>query len=54
MTFKIIRDPILGYLELREDDLEFIDSEQFQRLRHIRQTGSHTVYPSANHTRCCM
>jgi len=40
-----------GYITLCENDLHIIDTPLFQRLKRIRQTGAHFVYPSANHTR---
>lgn len=48
---KIIRDVVHGYIPLTQEDVEIIDTSHFQRLRHIKQTGAHSVYPSANHTR---
>lgn len=51
MSTKIIRDPVHGYVDINSDDLKFIDTFAFQRLRRIRQSGCYTVYPSANHTR---
>lgn len=48
---KIIRDVVHGYIPLRPLDIEIIDTPNFQRLRHIKQTGAHSVYPNANHTR---
>ncbi|MBU7006361.1 HD domain-containing protein [Phosphitispora fastidiosa] len=51
MKTKIFRDPVHGYVQINENDLKFIDTLAFQRLRRIRQSGCHTVYPSANHTR---
>lgn len=51
MKTKILRDSVHGYVSITEDDLKIIDTLVFQRLRRIRQSGCHTVYPSANHTR---
>lgn len=49
---KIIRDPIHGDVFLTEDEMKIVDSEEFQRLRRIKQLGmTYLVYPSANHTR---
>lgn len=49
---KVIRDSIHKDIYLDEKELEIIDSEEFQRLRNIKQTGlTYLVYPSANHTR---
>ncbi|ACV24573.1 HD domain-containing protein [Methanocaldococcus fervens] len=49
---KVIRDSIHKDIYLSEDELKVVDSEEFQRLRNIKQTGlTYLVYPSANHTR---
>jgi len=49
---KVIRDSIHKDIYVNEDELKVIDSEEFQRLRNIKQTGlTYLVYPSANHTR---
>jgi len=49
---KLIRDPIHGYIEPSETQLEIISSPIFQRLRYISQTGlaSH-IYPGMTHNR---
>jgi HD superfamily phosphohydrolase len=47
-----IKDPIYGYIYIREAERKIIDSFPFQRLRRIRQlAGAEYVYPAANHTR---
>jgi len=47
-----IRDPIHGFIELSDEEMEIIDSAPFQRLRRIRQLATtYLVYPSAEHTR---
>ncbi len=47
-----IRDPIHGFIELNDWELEIIDHPVFQRLRRIRQLGlTDMVYPGATHTR---
>lgn len=47
-----IRDPIHRFIELNEQEREIVDSEAFQRLRHLRQLAfAYLVYPSATHTR---
>lgn len=52
MNEKFIKDSIYGFIKADEPFLEIIDSEPFQRLRHIKQLGlSYLVYPSANHSR---
>ncbi|CAG8591211.1 4571_t:CDS:10, partial [Cetraspora pellucida] len=49
---KIIRDPIHGYITFKKWAVEFIDTEEFQRLRDIKQLGtSYYVFPSACHNR---
>ena len=48
----ILRDPVHGDIELERDELRLVDTEQFQRLRGIKQLGSAAlVYPGATHTR---
>ncbi len=48
----ILRDPVHGDIELSRDELRLVDTEQFQRLRGIKQLGSACfVYPGAVHTR---
>jgi len=52
MNEKFIKDSIYGFIKITEPFIEIIDSEPFQRLRHIKQLGlSYLVYPSANHSR---
>lgn len=47
-----IRDPIHGFIDLREVERHAIDVSVFQRLRDIRQLAmTHLVYPGALHTR---
>jgi HD superfamily phosphohydrolase len=47
-----IKDPIHGYIELNEPEIDIVDSPQFQRLRRIRQlSAAHLTYPGAEHTR---
>lgn len=49
---KRIRDPVHGDIELTAEEMRVIDTEQFQRLRGIKQLGpAYLVYPAANHTR---
>ncbi|GJP51271.1 hypothetical protein CLOM_g10444 [Closterium sp. NIES-68] len=49
---KLFNDPIHGHITVDKTCLSFIDTCEFQRLRHIRQLGvCNYVYPSANHTR---
>lgn len=46
------RDPIYGFIAVKELEKRLIDTRPFQRLRHIRQLGTtFLVYPGANHTR---
>jgi len=48
---KIIRDLTHGYISINENDLLFIDTPLFQRLKRIKQTSVHVVYPNATHSR---
>lgn len=49
---KIFRDPIYGYISIREDFCkDFIDTSIFQRLRRIEQTSMRVLYPTAHHDR---
>lgn len=63
-TFHIIKDPVHGSMQFTEEENNwlkpFIDSHNFQRLRHIKQLGmADLVFPGAVHTRfnhalgCC-
>lgn len=48
----IIKDEIHGNIELNELEKKIIDTEDFQRLRRIKQLAmTYLVYPSATHTR---
>lgn len=50
--YKIVRDPIHGFVGLSEKEIEIIDTPVFQRLRRIKQlANSYLVYPGAVHTR---
>ncbi len=52
LIVKRIRDPIYGYVNITDLELEIVDSPFIQRLRYIRQLQiAHLVYPSATHTR---
>lgn len=47
-----LRDPIHGFIELSELELEIVDSIPFQRLRNIKQLATtYLVYHGAEHTR---
>jgi len=49
---KLIRDPVHGYIEIPKELFPtIIDTPQFQRLRHIRQTGYSAFFPGASHNR---
>ena len=48
---KIIRDLTHGYVSINENDLLFIDTPLFQRLKRIKQITAHVVYPNATHSR---
>jgi len=48
----IIKDPLYGFITISEPFKSLMETEQFQRLRNIKQLGqSYIVYSSANHTR---
>ncbi|KAJ2794665.1 hypothetical protein H4R21_005419 [Coemansia helicoidea] len=47
-----VNDPVHGYIGLSADMLQFIDTPQFQRLRHLKQLGTaYFVFPGASHNR---
>lgn len=48
----VLRDPVHGDIYLSEEELQVIDTPEFQRLRGVRQLGAaYLVYPGALHTR---
>ncbi|MCL2717253.1 MAG: HD domain-containing protein [Lachnospiraceae bacterium] len=48
MSYKKIKDPIYGYIEVNEKIVNnVIDTAAFQRLRNIRQTGYASLYPAS-------
>lgn len=51
-NIKFIRDPIYGFIELKNSEIRLLSSPFLQRLRRIKQLGNtHLVYPSACHSR---
>jgi len=47
-----IKDPLYGYIRLKDSEKNIIDATSVQRLRRIKQlSGAEYVYPAANHTR---
>ncbi|KAK1568115.1 hypothetical protein Q3G72_020768 [Acer saccharum] len=49
---KHVHDNVHGNIYLDSLSLKFIDTEQFQRLRDLKQLGmTHMVYPGATHSR---
>lgn len=49
---KSISDPIYGTVPLTELELKIIDTQVFQRLRHVEQLGlANYVFPSADYSR---
>ncbi|KAK9717246.1 hypothetical protein K7432_006361 [Basidiobolus ranarum] len=49
---KFVNDPIHGYININEYCLDVIDTEQFQRLRDLKQVGpAYFVFPGASHNR---
>ena len=52
MDGKKIYDPIHGFIPVKPHLLSIIDTQEFQRLRDLKQLGAtHYVFPSATHTR---
>ena len=52
MTFKRIRDPLYGFVQADDQDLNLIDHKLVQRLRWVSQLPlEQLVYPSAQHSR---
>ena len=50
--YKVIKDNVHGYIKVPIDFVEqFIDTDIFQRLRGIEQTGMRILYPAARHDR---
>lgn len=50
--FSVLRDPVHGDVYLTHDELELIDTPEFQRLRGVKQLGhAYLVFPGALHTR---
>lgn len=48
----IIKDAVHGYISIPKPIMrEIIDTETFQRLKNIEQTGMEALYPSATHNR---
>ena len=46
------RDPIHNFIEIRELELDIINSKPFQRLRNIKQLAlTYYIYHGAEHTR---
>lgn len=49
---KAVFDNVHGNIYLDQEILKFVDTEQFQRLRDLKQLGlAHMVYPGAVHSR---
>ncbi|KAH9621159.1 hypothetical protein KSS87_006346 [Heliosperma pusillum] len=52
LSSKLVKDNVHGFIPLDQLALQFIDTEQFQRLRELKQLGVvHMVYPGAVHSR---
>ncbi|MEQ1634349.1 MAG: HD domain-containing protein, partial [Planctomycetota bacterium] len=48
----VLREPIHGDIELSREETRLIDTQEFQRLRGIKQLGfAYLVFPGAMHTR---
>ena len=51
-SYKSIRDPLYGFINLSKKETEIIDTYAFRRLQNIKQLShAYVVYPSAVHTR---
>nr|MBA3286088.1 HD domain-containing protein [Nitrosopumilus sp.] len=51
-TDKLINDPVHGHYQIPKYCCEFIDTEQFQRLRNLKQLGCcYYCFPGASHNR---
>src|SRR6056297_454996 len=49
---RAIKDSVHDYIEVEGVAADLLDTEAFQRLRHVKQLSTvRLVYPSANHTR---
>mgnify|MGYP000868653467 CR=1 FL=1 len=52
LNWKLVKDPIYGYIKFNNFEKDLIDTPIFQRLRNIRQQGmGYLTYPGATHTR---
>ncbi|KAK9675559.1 hypothetical protein RND81_11G015100 [Saponaria officinalis] len=52
LSSKLVMDNVHGFIPIDQLALQFIDTEQFQRLRDLKQLGlTHMVYPGAVHSR---
>ncbi|RLG78136.1 MAG: hypothetical protein DRO12_00245 [Thermoprotei archaeon] len=50
--YKIVKDPVHGYIRIYAHELPIVDTLAFQRLRRIKQLSmAYLVYPGAQHTR---
>ncbi len=50
--YKIVKDPVHGYIKIYEHEIPVVDSHPFQRLRRVKQLAvADLVYPGAVHTR---
>jgi len=50
--YKIVKDPIYGYIKIYDHEQRVVDSSAFQRLRRIKQLSvADIVYPGATHAR---
>ncbi len=48
----ILKDPLYGFISIKEPFESLVNSTPFQRLRNIKQLGkNYLIYPSANHSR---
>jgi len=51
-SYKVVRDPIHGNIQIKDYFIELLETPEIQRLYNIKQLGfAHLVFPGAHHTR---
>lgn len=48
---KLIQDPVHGYITIKPEFVNILNSIQFQRLKHVNQSSFRVLYPGATHDR---
>ena len=52
LNYKVFNDAVHGHMELHPLIIAVIDTDQFQRLRNLKQLGvAYLVFPTASHNR---